>query len=289
MRIWHPRRLFAAVSVAAVIVAAPLQRGDVAETGRAPPAVRRDGAAAGRSRDADPPRPRRVDPPRPEVSSRPVAHDAAAPPSRTDPARRRRSRPSPRKPATSVAALAQDAARSRPPWLRGGLAEPRRRASDAPRRRRGLTLPAPAPVAPARRRRLPQGRRGRPRRARQGRNRPRPPPRPRMGGAPGRSASDLRRALRLRRRASRTGRATAISRYRQEAELLVHPAAPAEALAFFAAEPPRSSAGKIALARALVATRQDRRGDPDRSARCGAKAVSTPGPRARSCASSARS
>ena len=43
-------------------------------------------------------------------------------------------------------------------------------------------------------------------------------------------------------------------RYREEAELFVHPAAPAEITAFFAAEPPRSSAGKLALARALGAS-----------------------------------
>ena len=43
-------------------------------------------------------------------------------------------------------------------------------------------------------------------------------------------------------------------RYRQEAELLVQPAAPADVLAFFAAEPPQSSAGKMALARALGAS-----------------------------------
>jgi len=42
-------------------------------------------------------------------------------------------------------------------------------------------------------------------------------------------------------------------RYREEAELLIHPASTAEVAAFFAAEPPESSAGKIALARALGA------------------------------------
>ena len=43
-------------------------------------------------------------------------------------------------------------------------------------------------------------------------------------------------------------------RYRQEADLLVHTPSPAEATAFFAAEPPQSSAGKLALARAEAAT-----------------------------------
>ncbi len=43
-------------------------------------------------------------------------------------------------------------------------------------------------------------------------------------------------------------------RYRQEADLLVHPPSPLEAAAFFAAEPPQSSAGKLALARAKAAT-----------------------------------
>ncbi len=53
-------------------------------------------------------------------------------------------------------------------------------------------------------------------------------------------------------------------RYREEAELMVHSAAPAEALAFFAAEPPQSSAGKLALARALGESGKTQRGDPDR-------------------------
>ena len=39
-------------------------------------------------------------------------------------------------------------------------------------------------------------------------------------------------------------------RERQEAELVAHPLAPAEVAAFFAAEPPQSSAGKLAAARA---------------------------------------
>jgi soluble lytic murein transglycosylase len=43
-------------------------------------------------------------------------------------------------------------------------------------------------------------------------------------------------------------------RYREEAELMVHSTAPAETVAFFAAEPPQSSAGKLALARALGAS-----------------------------------
>ena len=43
-------------------------------------------------------------------------------------------------------------------------------------------------------------------------------------------------------------------RYRQESDILVHPPSPAEAAAFFAAEPPQSSAGKLALAQAMAAT-----------------------------------
>ena len=42
-------------------------------------------------------------------------------------------------------------------------------------------------------------------------------------------------------------------RERQEAELVAHPLAPAEVAAFFAAEPPQSSAGKLAAARAYEA------------------------------------
>jgi soluble lytic murein transglycosylase len=42
-------------------------------------------------------------------------------------------------------------------------------------------------------------------------------------------------------------------RYRQEADLLVHPLAPAEVLAFFAVDGPRSSPGKLALAQAYGA------------------------------------
>ena len=42
-------------------------------------------------------------------------------------------------------------------------------------------------------------------------------------------------------------------RYRQEAELLVHPQSPATVEEFFAAEPPQSSAGKLAVARAEAA------------------------------------
>ena len=43
-------------------------------------------------------------------------------------------------------------------------------------------------------------------------------------------------------------------RTREEADLLVHPRAPAEVIAFFAASAPQSSAGKVALARALGAS-----------------------------------
>ena len=43
-------------------------------------------------------------------------------------------------------------------------------------------------------------------------------------------------------------------RERQEAELAAHPTAPAQVAAFFAGEPPQSSAGKIAAARAAQAT-----------------------------------
>jgi soluble lytic murein transglycosylase len=43
-------------------------------------------------------------------------------------------------------------------------------------------------------------------------------------------------------------------RNHEEAELLVHPTAPGEVAAFFAASPPQSSAGKIALARAVGAS-----------------------------------
>ena len=42
-------------------------------------------------------------------------------------------------------------------------------------------------------------------------------------------------------------------RYRQEADLLVHPPSPATVAEFFAAEPPQSSAGKLAVARAEAA------------------------------------
>ncbi len=42
-------------------------------------------------------------------------------------------------------------------------------------------------------------------------------------------------------------------RYRQEAELLVHPLSPAAAAKFFADEPPQTSAGKLALVRAAAA------------------------------------
>ena len=45
-------------------------------------------------------------------------------------------------------------------------------------------------------------------------------------------------------------------RERQEAELVAHPLAPAQVAAFFAAEPPQSSAGKIAAARAARAMGQ---------------------------------
>ena len=43
-------------------------------------------------------------------------------------------------------------------------------------------------------------------------------------------------------------------RYREEAELLVHPPSPSAVAEFFAAEPPQSSAGKLADARAEAAT-----------------------------------
>ena len=50
------------------------------------------------------------------------------------------------------------------------------------------------------------------------------------------------------------GQAAAGFRERQEAELAAHPLAPAQVAAFFAGEPPQSSAGKIAAARAAQAT-----------------------------------
>ncbi len=43
-------------------------------------------------------------------------------------------------------------------------------------------------------------------------------------------------------------------RYREEADLVVHPRPPADVIAFFAASAPQSSAGKLALARALGAS-----------------------------------
>ncbi len=79
-------------------------------------------------------------------------------------------------------------------------------------------------------------------------------------------------------------------RYREEAELLVRSGRPPpRSLAFFAAGPPQSSAGKLALRPRARRVRQGGRGDPDRPRRCGATAISTPGPRARSCATSGRS
>ncbi len=68
-------------------------------------------------------------------------------------------------------------------------------------------------------------------------------------------------------------------RYRQEAELLVHPPSPSAVSDFFAADPPQSSAGS-----SRSRARQRRRAAPTRrsgsSASSGATAISTPGPRA---------
>ncbi len=175
--------------------------------------------------------------------------------------------------------------RALPPRLRIGLA----RSSGRGPAERLQRVAASAAGRSARRGRLPQGRRRRPRGARPGRDRPRPPPRPRMGGVAGRSASRLRRALRLRRRAS--GLAGRRLPPLSPGGGAARPSGRARprSLAFFAAEPPAVERGQARARARARRVGQDERGDPDRPGRCGATAASIPGPRARSCASSDRS
>ena len=74
-----------------------------------------------------------------------------------------------------------------------------------------------------------------------------------MGVVARRRAPVLRRRSPPSSRLIRTGQAARWIRERQEAELAAHPQAPAKVAAFFASDPPQSSAGKIAAARAAQA------------------------------------
>ena len=230
MRIW-PAAVLVSVSVAAVILVAPLERGEIAK--------RLEAVRPGAGRVAQGP---------PLLVQRPL--------SQNEPATRASLERTPleQTPKPPRRGSARPGRRPRP-WLRTWP-----RSSGAPSRRSGPAVRSPRRRSKARRRRFrppssPTAKATSP---------PLPPwpgPRPTPTGAwrsNGRRCAPIRNQAPMRCKPSppliRAGRPRAICATREEADLVVHPRAPADVVAFFAASAPQSSAGKLALARALGAS-----------------------------------
>ena len=245
MTIWRPRALFGVSAAADSRRDSCRSRNDARPRGRAlASASPKTGWRSPRPADAAPSAASPAPTPSPEpaggLDGSPVAAPLPAQIERRSAAPTGASRPQPR----------------RPP-------RPRRRRPRPPRRRAcaAASMPRFSPAA----RRLPQGRRRRrSRRSRQGRATPTSALALEWAALRRRPAPDLRGARRLRRRPSdlagrRDGCATARKRISP-----IHPIAAETVAAYFAAAPPQSSAGKIALARALGGVGPRRRGDRDR-------------------------